>query len=253
MELLLFICLRLVALCGWIRETKYQQMSNQDATNVEEWYRLNYNRINASAVSDSLANKVLHKLIEKPFKSNVGLEILEVGANKGEHLKFVNPGFRRYVMTDIRPIENLTTDIEGGVESQVANVENLPFADKSFDRVISTCLFHHLENPIKGFEQIRRVTKVGGKISILIPNDPGIVYRALRSITTLRNAKKLNLFTEAQIIHAIEHRNHYLGLESLLEYVFKNDELETRSFPFYWRSYNMNALTVFEITVLSQK
>jgi SAM-dependent methyltransferase len=139
----------------------------------------------------------------------------------------------------------------GGAESQVANVENLPFANKSFDRVISTCLFHHLENPIKGFEQIRRVTKVGGKISILIPNDPGIVYRALRRITTLRNAKKLNLFTEAQIIHAIEHRNHYLGLESLLEYDFKNDELVTRSFPFYWRSYNMNAVTVFEITVLS--
>jgi SAM-dependent methyltransferase len=225
-------------------------MLNPEKISIEEWYKTNYSPVNATAVSDSLANKVLHKLIEKPFKSNLDLEILEVGANQGEHLKFVKSDFARYVMTDIRPIEKFTsTAARGGVEAQVANVESLPFSDNSFDRVIATCLFHHLENPIKGFEQLRRVTKVGGKISILIPNDPGIVYRFLRRITTVRNAKKLGLFTEAKIIHAIEHRNHYLQLETLLEYVFRNDELATRSFPFNGRSYNFNAITVFEVTV----
>jgi ubiquinone/menaquinone biosynthesis C-methylase UbiE len=65
-------------------------------------------------------------------------------------------------MTDIRPIQKLTsTAAGGGVETQIANVESLPFQDNSFDRVIATCLFHHLENPTKGFEQIRRVTKEG--------------------------------------------------------------------------------------------
>jgi SAM-dependent methyltransferase len=109
-----------------------------------------------------------------------------------------------------------------------------------------------LDYPIKGFEELRRVTKEGGKISILIPNDPGIVYRLLRRLTTLRHAKKINLFAEAEIIHAIEHRNHYLQLETLLRYVFKNDELITRSFPFKWRCYNLNAITVFEVTVLAR-
>jgi len=222
-------------------------MSNPDETSIEEWYKVNYSRVNATAVSNSLANKVLHKLIEKPFKSNLGLEILEVGANRGEHLKFVHPDFLRYVMTDLRPIVNL---IQGGiarVENQIADVESLPFADKSFDRVISTCLFHHLENPIKGFEQLRRVTKDGGKVSILIPNDPGIVYRFLRRVTTLRNAKKLSLYTEAELIHAIEHRNHYLQLKTLLESQFKNDKILVSSFPFKFSSYNLNALTVFHI------
>jgi hypothetical protein len=64
-------------------------MINPDEISIEEWYKSNYSRVNATAISDSLPNKVLHKLIEKPFKSNLGLEILEVGANQGEHLKFV--------------------------------------------------------------------------------------------------------------------------------------------------------------------
>jgi SAM-dependent methyltransferase len=224
-------------------------MTNPDEISIEEWYKANYSRVNATAVSDSLANKVLHKLIEKPFKNNLGLEILEVGANQGEHLKFVKSDFARYVMTDIRPFEKLTSTAAGGVETQIANVESLPFQNNSFDRVIATCLFHHLENPIKGFEQIRRVTKEGGKISILIPNDPGIVYRFLRRVTTLRHAKKLNLFAVAEVIHAIEHRNHYLQLETLLKYVFKNDEMKSRSFPFKWRGYNLNAITVFDVTI----
>jgi SAM-dependent methyltransferase len=140
--------------------------------------------------------------------------------------------------------------IQGGsarVENQIADVESLPFADKSFDRVISTCLFHHLDNPIKGFEQLRRVTKDGGKVSILIPNDPGIVYRSLRRATTLQNAKKLGLYTEAEFIHAIEHRNHYLQLKTLLESQFKKDKIFSSSFPFKFSSYNLNALTVFHI------
>jgi SAM-dependent methyltransferase len=150
-------------------------------------------------------------------------------------------------MTDLRPIENLIQGGSARVENQIADVESLPFADKSFDRVISTCLFHHLENPIKGFEQLRRVTKDGGKVSILIPNDPGIVYRSLRRVTTLRNAKKLGLYIEAELIHAIEHRNHYLQLKTLLESQFKNDKIFVTSFPFKFSSYNLNAITVFHI------
>ena len=87
-------------------------MNPNDLT-LEQWYKTYYSRINATAVRDSLANKILHKLIEKPFKSNANLEILEVGANKGEHLVFVKPDFARYIMTDIRPIKNQFSETGG--------------------------------------------------------------------------------------------------------------------------------------------
>lgn len=35
------------------------------------------------------------------------------------------------------------------VKFEVADVQNLPFKNDSFDRTISTCLLHHLDNPKK--------------------------------------------------------------------------------------------------------
>jgi ubiquinone/menaquinone biosynthesis C-methylase UbiE len=72
----------------------------------------------------------------------------------------------------------------GEVKFVAADVEELPFKSESFDRVISTCLFHHLGNPLKGFEELRSVTRKGQTISILIPNDPGMMYRFLTGVTS---------------------------------------------------------------------
>jgi SAM-dependent methyltransferase len=113
--------------------------------------------------------------------------------------------------------------------------------------VISTCLFHHLNDPFSGFSEIRRVTKVGGTASILIPNDPGIFYRILRSLTTNRNARKKGLKAEANLNHALEHRNHYLQLNALLREVFKSDRIIQNNYPFRIKGYDINALTTFHI------
>lgn len=233
-------------------------MKSDEEFNLDHWYKDNYNRINATAVPNSLSNRILHKLIEKPFKSNANLQILEVGANRGEHLPYVNSDYSSYVMTDIRPLpDDLALDKVGKnspgtgvIDFQVADVQKLPFENGSFDRSISTCLFHHLDQPMDAFGEIKRVTKTGGMISILIPNDPGILYRSLRGITTLRSAKKEGIYEDAQLIHAIEHRNHYLQLRTLLESQFKKDKISVSSFPFKFRSYNFNALTVFHINKL---
>ena len=223
--------------------------------NLNEWYKDNYNRINATAVQNSFSNRILHKLIEKPFKSNAKFSILEVGANTGEHLPFITDDFTNYLMTDIRPLNPSSTS-EGfakessgkaRVEFQIEDVQSLNFGDNIFDRTISTCLFHHLDKPMEAFREVRRVTKIGGMISILIPNDPGILYRILRRVTTLRLAAKHNCYDQAQLVHAIEHRNHYLQLETLLHEVFRSDEIKTSSFPFVFRNYNLNAITVFHI------
>lgn len=137
--------------------------------NLDQWYKTNYNRINATAVPDSLPNRILHKLIEKPIKSDINLEILEVGANAGEHLPYVATDFVNYIMTDIRPLsDNSALDrirknspSAGVIDFQLADVQSLPFKDSNFDRSIATCLFHHLDKPMEAFREIRRVTKIG--------------------------------------------------------------------------------------------
>ena len=214
------------------------------------WYVSNYKKVNASAIEGSITNKILHRFIEKPFKCNYGLKILEVGSNTGEHLNFVTPNFATYLMTDIRPIK-LDTDPalkNKRVKFEIADVQKLHYRDESFDRVIATCLFHHVQEPLMAFHEIRRVTKIDGTLSILIPNDPGILYRALHRLTTLRNAKKLGIRPEAKLFHALEHRNHYLALRELLQHVYDLDEVKIRYFPFRIKGYDLNAITSFQIT-----
>lgn len=45
--------------------------------------------------------------------------------------------------------------------------ENLPFADKSFDIVMSRLAFHHFVNPDKIFAEMKRVLKLGGKLILM--------------------------------------------------------------------------------------
>jgi ubiquinone/menaquinone biosynthesis C-methylase UbiE len=214
----------------------------------DEWYQKHYNLVNASAITNSLASKIMHSLIEACNKSNLNLDILEVGANKGEHLEFVVDDYKSYMMTDIRRIEIPNLERDKRHHFVIADVQSLPFKESTFDRVISTCLLHHLDDPIQGLLEMRRVTRIGGIITILIPNDPGIMYRLLRWGTTLRYAKKLGILNETQLFHALEHRNHYLQLKSLLFEVFSLDLISSSYFPLFIESYNLNAFTVFTVT-----
>ena len=186
-------------------------------------------------------------MIEKSKKSNLNFKILEVGANRGEHLQYVANDYSSYIMTDIRKVDISHLELDPRISFQIANVQSLPFSDNTFDRVIATCLFHHIDDPMAGFLEIRRVAKQGGEITILLPNDPGLTYRFLRAATTLRNARKLGIYNEAQLVHALEHRNHFLHLKTLLMDAYKADKVSLVSFPFFIKGYNLNAVTVINI------
>ena len=230
--------------------------SNNEAEG--EWYRKNYNQINASAITGGFYKKVLHTLLELPEKiygkSNENISILEVGTNNGEHISYVYPKWENYLATDIRmpQPEVLNKMRKLGVCFEAANIQNLPFESSRFDRVISTCVFHHLENPDIGFKEIRRVLKIGGSISILLPNDPGIFYRLLWNMTTVRNAKKAGIVSETRENHTRENRNNYSELMKLLKGNFKKDEIKIIGFPFIFQSYHLNAITVIYITKVGE-
>lgn len=48
-----------------------------------------------------------------------------------------------------------------------ADIEHLPFPDASFDTVTATCVFCSVEDPVRGFEEIRRVVKPEGQVLLL--------------------------------------------------------------------------------------
>ena len=215
---------------------------------ISDWYKNHYNQICITA-RDSIFSRYIHKTLERHHRSNQGLRILEVGGHTGEHVIYVEQSFSHYLLTDIQKISTkLKKDLKvEGVNFKVADIHNLDLPSKTFDRVISTCLFHHLADPHQAALELKRVTKPGGIVSILIPTDPGFCYRALQYLTSGFRAKLAHLYPQLELVHAIEHRNHFLGIKYLLENAFQECEMKLSYYPFRIPSYNANAFAVLTI------
>lgn len=72
-----------------------------------------------------------------------------------------------------------------------ANVENLPFEDKTFDFILCLDTFHHFYNPDLALKEIRRVLKDNG-LFLLVDPSPDIFYLKpiLKIIKNLESARK---------------------------------------------------------------
>lgn len=214
-----------------------------------DWYSDHYSDINVSADPNSLAFRFLHQRIEKSCPKGRYRNILEVGSNRGEHISFVFKNWEKYVALDLRlPSVEICEKFQGlDVTFEEGDVQAMLYPDNSFDRIISTCVMHHVSNPESAFREMLRVTKVGGIISIAVPNDPGLSYRFLRHITSVRRAKKMNLRAELNLVHALEHRNHFLSIDAILKWVFIKQEVTVSRYPNIIKFWHFNFLTIYSI------
>lgn len=187
-----------------------------------------------------------HKYLEKMVSPTKSFDLtLEVGAGAGEHLKFVKHKFQTYYHTDVRDVSIITKDPR--VIKLICDASEIPLADDSCDRVIVTCLLHHVENPLLILHEVRRILKVDGVGSFLLPSDPGLMYRILRKISSERKLKKLG-FQHGKFLHAIEHRNHIQSLNEQIKFVFTHDFIKVRCWPFGISSmWNLNSIYAFMV------
>jgi ubiquinone/menaquinone biosynthesis C-methylase UbiE len=194
--------------------------------------------------------RFIHRKMERPFDGQLYPRILEVGAGNGEHLKALKCNYTEYVATDIRIdilLQNTVKTNELRIVS--ADAENLPFEDSYFDRVIITCVLPHLEAPFLAIQELYRVSKKGGKITIYVPCEPGLILRLIRFFSTSRKAKKMNI-KNIGLIHYFEHRNYYLAIDTFIKEInFKNNaSLKSRYFPFRFLTWNFNLFKIYQIT-----
>lgn len=197
--------------------------------------------------TSGLVMKRLHALMEAPFSSRNRFPLtVEVGAGSGGHIRHVRHEYDRYIMTDIRDYGREKTE-HPQEPFFLANAEALPFASNSVDRVVSTCLLHHVTNPLSALSQWRSVVRPNGSITILLPCDPGLMWRLGRRVGPRRKA--LTHGVDYDFLMALSHRNHVGSLISILKTVFKHDEVKRTCFPIPWlSSWNVNLAFVFQIT-----
>ncbi len=189
-----------------------------------------------------------HEALEHGIGSMLAsTRILEVGANLGEHCPYVTHSYASYLVTDYRDTGFASEDPR--ILFEVADVERLPYDDNSFDRLIMTCLLHHLGEPEQALCEARRVVGDGGLISIQVPCDPGVAYRAAKAVGPYRAIRKRGLLEDPRYFHYHQHRNHYPGLISLVNHVFASDSMSNRWWPLSLPSWNANLFTVHQIRV----
>ena len=183
--------------------------NSDDAYGSQEvFYRDHYESITFGKGLGPKAVRRTHKVMEKPFRNRSFGLVLEIGGGVGEHLEFVLHEYEKYFLTDIKkPVLNSGLSANPKIICQEANAEELPFPSNFFDRVIATCLMHHVERPEKVYGEILRVLKPEGVATIFLTCDPEILVRTLRHFTTYRAANKSG-FKGYKLMVARDHRNH---------------------------------------------
>lgn len=215
---------------------------------VDTYYNKVYNKIHKESKL-SLADKTFHKKIEKPYNNTDYFEnVLELGSGNYEHLSYVKHNYKSYTCLDVR--EPTVAPPQNGKRGNIAFVkgdaEKLDFADKTFDRIISTCLIMHLNNPISAFDEWTRVLKNEGVIEFMVPAEPGLALTLFQRVVSENNAKKNNIEPlKYRLINAFDHVSSFPRIKSLSDFYF-DSEIETEYFPFsFIRNYHFNAFAIF--------
>jgi phosphatidylethanolamine/phosphatidyl-N-methylethanolamine N-methyltransferase len=195
-----------------------------------------------------------HKLMEKRFKSNQGLKILEVGYGKGEHFSFITQDFTSYTAIDINSSAPDPKFVEkrGVFEYKSMNAEDLKFPSNHFDRLIATCLIVHLKDPEKALREWRRVLKPGAVASIYLALEPSLALRIFRILLTSRKAKKLG-FNGYKLFIARDHINYASGVMELIREVFKGDSISQKYRPFPVPFWYINLFCIVDIKIDPEK
>ena len=212
---------------------------------VQDFYENYYSQVFSKNGLSSLFNSFTHKALEFTVKSKKRMEILEIGAGKGEHYKYVKKDFQNYTMLDLYPQPSNFADFPNANWFQ-ADICDPKLELPQYDRILVMCVFHHLSNPEIAMRNIKRFLKPGGTFSLFLPSDPGILNRVNRKLFVTPSARKAG-FNEYEIVNAREHKNHYWGLKKELEHQFKEYKISRRYYPFGIPAGNLSLFSIWQI------
>lgn len=217
---------------------------------LRKWYAEQY-ADNAYGSSAGAIQRLMHSALERGLDpTRYFPDVLELGGNVGEHIPFVRHGFSRYTLTDVNDSLDAATraDLsELGVTFAVEDACRLSFDNDSFDRVLNTCLLHHVDDPEAALGEIRRVLRPGGIADVFLSSDPGLMFRLARECGPVLSARRAGLGQVKRLVDARDHIHHVGGLRRLVQHVFRHDALVERTFPLAGLTWNSSLWITFRV------
>jgi ubiquinone/menaquinone biosynthesis C-methylase UbiE len=109
------------------------------------------------------------RCLDKPgftFRGNES--VLDCGCGNGGVARLIRERVREVVAIDVEPFEEWSG--EPGLSFRVADAEQLPFEDSTFDVVHSKDSLHHMDSPEQALAEYRRVLRREGSALIVEAN-----------------------------------------------------------------------------------
>ncbi len=157
-------------LSGEIEEELFRESTPDNAT---ELARKRYDRTAAvydlcEAITETFGYRKWRKLL---WDKAEGIHILEVGVGTGKNFSYYPPDV---VITAIDFSDRMLKRAKDRASAQKMqtrlrqmDVQNLDFADNTFDTVVASLVFCSVPDPVRGLREVKRVCKPGGKIVLL--------------------------------------------------------------------------------------
>lgn len=111
------------------------------------------------------------KLAYVEAAKRVGGRVLEIGTGTGYGIDIIAPMVEHFVTMDKTRSRELGA-MPANVEFKEGVVPPLPFADESFDCVVSFQVIEHIKRDKEFVREVYRVLKPGGKFIVSTPNRP---------------------------------------------------------------------------------
>lgn len=146
----------------------------------------------------SFIEKFNHNYVAKsPFINSIysqknKINTLELGSGIGTHIKYENLNFQKYYAMELR--KNMLSQIKlkyRNVNCILGNIQKkMSFTNEYFHRIIAVHVLEHLNNLPKLLNEVYRILKKNGIFQVVIPCDPGLLYKFARKLSAQRLFKK---------------------------------------------------------------
>lgn len=138
---------------------------------IKQWYDYEY----AKNPNRFIRNWKSYNKFINPIKPDKGKKLLDVACGTGGLLKAAKErGLTPFGLDISREGIILAAEFSGCQKLIVANGENLPYKDNSFDYITNIGSLEHFPGPKAGLREMIRVLKTEGKMCVALPNSFGL-------------------------------------------------------------------------------